>query len=163
SILTILEMYKVLLLGTLAIHCLAVLVSMVLEKGTSAGAMFGFLWLIGMTAIDGNSGYQHGPLAWHAIGPFWASSLRDTAGRVYPPPSSSPYYVGATDDLFFGTMVPHAGVLAVLYVTMAAWFLLALARNIKRDPSVYEIFRPVQSFLLALYLNFWVLAFFRWM
>jgi hypothetical protein len=42
---------------------------------------------------------------------------------------------------------------------MAAWFLLALSRNIKRDPSIYEIFRPVQAFALALYLNFLVLGF----
>jgi hypothetical protein len=135
---------------------------MVLEKGTSAGAMFFFLWAIGMTAIDGNNAYQQGPLALHAIGPFWAYVLAGTGGAVFPPPADSPYYVGPTDDLLFGIHVPHSGVLTVLYLTMAAWFLLALVRNIKRDPSVYEIFRPIQAFALALYLNFIVLAFFRW-
>lgn len=160
---TILEMYVVLLLGAFTFHCLAVLVSMVLAKGTSAGAMFFFLWAIGMTAIDASSAYQQGPLALHAIGPFWAYGLVDTGGTIYPPPADSPYYAGPMDDLFFGVHVPHSGVLTVLYVTMAAWFLLALARNIKRDPSVYEIFRPIQAFSLALYLNFVVLAFFRWM
>jgi hypothetical protein len=163
SALTVLEMYVVLLLGAATFHTFAVLVSMVLEKGTSAGAMFFFLWAIGMTAIDGGFAYQQGPLALHAIGPFWAYGLVNTGGTVFPPPADSPYYIGSSDDLFFGIHVPHSGVLTVLYVTMAAWFLLALARNIKRDPSVYEIFRPIQAFALALYLNFIVLAFFRWM
>src|SRR5262249_55178914 len=53
--LTILQMYLILLVGGLVFHCLAVLVSMVLEKGTSAGAMFFFLWAIGMTAAFGDS------------------------------------------------------------------------------------------------------------
>ena len=79
-----------------------------------------------------------------------------------PPPPASPYVTGPTTDMFFGIAVPHAAVLVVLYVTLAAWFLLALARNIKRDPSVYEIYRPVQAFALALYLNFLVLGFLRW-
>jgi hypothetical protein len=161
-VLIILEMYTVLLLGTVMFHCLAVLVSMVLAKGTSAGAMFVFLWAIGITAIDGSSAYQQGPLALHAIGPFWAYGLVDTGSAVFPPPANSSYYIGSSNDLFFGALVPHSAVLIVLYITMAAWFLLALARNIKRDPSVYEIFRPLQAFALALYLNFIVLAFFRW-
>jgi hypothetical protein len=59
-------------------------------------------------------------------------------------------------------VISHAAVLTVLYVTLAAWFLLALARNIKRDPSVYEIYRPVQAFALSLYLNFLALGFLRW-
>jgi hypothetical protein len=162
---TILEMYVVLLLGSVTFHCFAVLVSMVLERGTSAGAMFFFLWAIGLTSVD-NAGFYQGSLAIHAIGPFWPYALlqsRATYFAGYPaPPPDSPYVVGPTNDLFFGTSVPHAAVLIVFYVTMAAWFLLALARNIKRDPSVYEIFRPVQAFALALYLNFLVLGFFRW-
>jgi hypothetical protein len=162
SVSTLLQMYIVLALGAFTFHCLAVLVSMVLEKGTSAGAMFFFLWAIGMTAIDMSSGYQQGPLALHAIGPFWAYNLVDTGAAIFPPPAASPYYTGRAEDLFFGLHVPHSGVLIFLYATMAAWFLLALARNIKRDPSVYEIFRPIQAFALALYLNGIVLAFFRW-
>ena len=164
---TILQMYFVLLLGSVTFHCFAVLVSMVLERGTSAGAMFFFLWALGMTAIDGNSTYQPGPLAIHAIGPFWPYNLLELNGSsdvigFPPPPPASPYVTGPTTDLFFGIAVPHAAVLVVLYVTLAAWFLLALARNIKRDPSVYEIYRPVQAFALALYLNFLVLGFLRW-
>ena len=165
GLLTILEMYVVLLLGALVFHCFAVLISMVLQKGTSAGAMFFFLWAIGMTSIEGN-GNQQGLLAVHAIGPFWPYTLLESGtssiGSLPPPPLDLPYVTGPTTDLFFSVSVPHAAVLLVLYATLAAWFLLALARNIKRDPSVYEIYRPWQSFALALYLNFLVLGFFRW-
>jgi hypothetical protein len=162
---TMLQMYLVLLLGSFTFHCLAVLVSMVLERGTSAGAMFFFLWAIGMTAID-NVAFQQGTLAIHAIGPFWPYTLIQSNAYFYgypAPPPDSPYVVGPTNDLFFGIQVPHVAVLTVLYLTLAAWFLLALSRNLKRDPSVYESFRPVQAFALALYLNFLVLGFFRWM
>jgi hypothetical protein len=165
NVLTIVQMYVVLLLGAFAFHCFAVLVSMVLSRGTSAGAMFFFLWAIGMTAIDTNSAYQQSSLAIHAIGPFWPYNLLDSTRNVFgvlPPPPDAPYVTGPTTDLFFGVSVPHTAVLIVLYLTLAAWFLLALARNLKRDPSVYEIFRPVQAFAFALYLNFLVLGFFRW-
>lgn len=162
---TFVEMYVLLLLGAFTFHGFAVLVSMVLERGTSAGAMFFFLWAIGLTAIDPNSNFQQGFLALHSLGPFWPYNLASEANTFtgsLPPPPSSPYVTGPTTDLFFGVPVPHAGVLMVLYMSLAAWFLLALARNIKRDPSVYEIFRPVQAFGFALYLNFLFLGFCRW-
>jgi len=163
GVLTILEMYVVLLLGAVVFHCFAVLVSMVLQKGTSAGAMFFFLWAIGLTSID-NANFYGGSLAIHGIGPFWPYNLvNSSAGFPPTPPPDLPFVNGPTTDLFFGIRVPHVAVLLVLYTTLAAWFLLALARNIKRDPSVYEIYRPVQAFALALYLNFLVLGFYRWM
>ena len=163
---TLLQMYVILILGAATFHSFAVLVSMILERGTSAGAMFFFLWAVGLTSIDGNSVYQQGTLAIHAIGPFWAHNLLEPSLPRFdgfpPPPPDSPYVTGPVTDLFFGVAVPHSAVLIVLYLTMAAWFLLALSRNIKRDPSIYEIFRPVQAFALALYLNFLVLGFLRW-
>src|SRR5262249_37824873 len=133
-------------------------------KGTSAGAMFLFLWVVGITAIDASSGYSQGPLTIHALGPFWLYNLISGETFVYPPAPDppSPFATGPTTDLFFGYLVPHSIVLMVLYLTMTAWFLLALVRNIKRDPAIYEIFRPAQAFGLALYLNLLVLAFFRW-
>ena len=164
SILIILQMYVVLFLGAFTFHAFAVLVSMILEKGTSAGAMFFFLWAIGFGAIDSNnSAYQSGPLAIHALGPFWPYNLANPATPYPGPmPSESRYMVGPTNDIFFGVSVPHVAVLIVLYLTFTACFLLALARNIKRDPSVYEIFRPIQAFAFSLYLNFLVLGFLRW-
>jgi len=162
SLLTVVQMYVVLFLGAAAYHSLAVLISMVLERGTSAGAMFFFLWAIGITSVDFASDFQQGPLALRALSPFWAAGLLSRPTQFLPAPDS-PYAVGPGQDLFFGSQIPHAAVLVVVYLTLIAWFLLALARNIKRDPSVYEIYRPAQGLGFALYLSFLLLAFFRWM
>jgi hypothetical protein len=168
NLLTVVEIYVLLLLGAFTFHCFAVLISMVLEKGTSAGALFFFLWALGFSSIDPNSGGDQTFFAIHSIGPFWPYNLVPEVAstnpflRSLPPPPASPYVTGPTTDLFFGVPIPHAGVLIVLYLSLAAWFLLALARNIKRDPSVYEIFRPVQAFGFALYLSFLFLGFCRW-
>jgi hypothetical protein len=161
SLLTLVQVYVILFLGAAAYHCLAVLISMVLERGTSAGAMFFFLWAIGITSVDFASDYQQGPLALRALSPFWAFSLVSPR-TAYPPLADSPYAVRSGQDLFFGSQVPHAAVLVVIYLTLIAWFLLALVRNIKRDPSVYEIYRPAQGLGFALYLSFLLIAFFRW-
>jgi hypothetical protein len=44
----------------------------------------------------------------------------------------------------------------------AGWFLLALIRNIKRDPNYYEIYSPLQSLGFAMFLNLLFVAFFQW-
>jgi hypothetical protein len=49
-----------------------------------------------------------------------------------------------------------------LYLTLAAWFLLAAVRNIKRDPVAYELYSPAQGLAFSLYLNFLLLGFLRW-
>jgi len=65
-------------------------------------------------------------------------------------------------DVFFGLPVHHVVVLVVLYLTFTGWCLLAVARNIKRDPAVYEMLTPWQAFGFALYVNLFLLGFFRW-
>ncbi len=159
---TILKMYAILLVGAAAYHCFAVLISMVLDRGTSAGAMLFFLVLVGMTSNDFGASYYGGPLALRAISPFWAVELISPGTRYMPPVVDPAYAIGPESDIFFGRFVSHPAVLIVLYTTLTAWFLLAVVRNIKRDPSVYEIYRPAQGIALALYLNFLVLCFFRW-
>jgi hypothetical protein len=47
-------------------------------------------------------------------------------------------------------------------VTLAAWFLLATVRNIKRDPVAYELYSPAQGFAFFLYLMVLLLGFLRW-
>ena len=47
-------------------------------------------------------------------------------------------------------------------MTFSAFLLLAVTRNIKRDPSIYEIYAPWQGLAFVLYLNALVLGFFRW-
>jgi hypothetical protein len=65
-------------------------------------------------------------------------------------------------DRFFGVSVPHFAVLTALYLTLVAWFLLAIVRNLKRDPAVYELYSPIQAFGFAIYLNALMLGFFNW-
>jgi hypothetical protein len=65
-------------------------------------------------------------------------------------------------DFLFGKPVHHVVVLVVLYLTFTAWYLLALTRNIKRDPSIYELYSPAQALGLALYFNLIIIGFFRW-
>ena len=74
----------------------------------------------------------------------------------------TPIQLPAGRDLLFGIAVPHILVLFVLYLSFTAWFLLALTRNIKRDPAMYEIYSPAQGFGFVLYLHLIVLAFFQW-
>jgi hypothetical protein len=152
----ILEIYAIILLGTIAIHALALLISVMAWRGTSAGAIIFFLALVYMGALfDGD---RSGMLALHRISPYYAALIRSAA-------DSSPYSelnLPAGKDLLFGTPVSHILVLVVLYVTFTGWLLLALVRNVKRDPSVYVLFTPLQGFGFVLYLHLIVLAFYQW-
>jgi hypothetical protein len=151
----ILEIYAIILLGTISIHALALLISVIAWRGTSAGAIIFFLALVYIGVLyDGD---RSGILAVHQISPYYAAVIRNPAAAGYglvPLPAGK--------DLVFGTPVSHVLVLLVLYVTFAGWMLLALVRNIKRDPSVYEIFTPLQGFGFVVYLQLIVLAFYQW-
>jgi hypothetical protein len=152
----ILEMYAIILLGTIAIHALALLISVFAWRGTSAGAIIFFLVLVYMGAFyDGD---RSSILALHHISPYYAAMIRNPATTSWNGASPLP----AGKDLVFGTPVSHILVLLVLYATFTGWMLLALAQNIKRDPSVYEIFTPLQGFGFVVYLQFIVLAFYQW-
>ena len=65
-------------------------------------------------------------------------------------------------DSFFGAAVHHVPVLILLYLTLLAWLIPAVARNIKRDPESYELYTPAQALGFLCYLNFVLFAFFRW-
>ena len=65
-------------------------------------------------------------------------------------------------DVLFGWPVHHAVVAVALYAGFAAWFLLAVVRNIKRDPAGYEIFTPAQALGFLLFINLIFIGFFRW-
>jgi hypothetical protein len=151
---TLFQIYLILLLGSITFHAMALLLSLLVPPGSSAGSSLFFLVLIGMGSIFGTG---ISTFAINQVTPFFAVELLPSQGPGNPfavlPPS---------EDLFLGTSVPHFLVLIVLYVTFSAFFLLALTRNIKRDPSVYEIFSPWQALAFVLYFNALVLGFFRW-
>jgi len=154
SIWTLVQVYLIILLGSITYHALALLLSLLAPRGGSAGAVLFFLIVVGMSSIDSGSSV----FAMHQLSPFFAmevfsSQLARNPFQMLPP----------LRDLFLGQSVPHVLVLIVIYVTFSAFFVLAVTRNIKRDPSVYEIYAPWQGLAFVFYLIALVLGFFRWM
>jgi hypothetical protein len=155
---TILWAYAIILLGTITYHAFALLVSLMAGRGTSAGIIIFFLIVVYMSAfIEGDRTSMFGL---QMISPYFAAKLPHAADAL--PVWAAGQALPGGKDLLFGAAVPHVLVLVALYVTLTAWFLLALTRNIKRDPSVYEIYSPLQAFGFVLYLHLIVLAFYQW-
>jgi hypothetical protein len=152
----VVEAYVILLVGCIAFHVLALLISTTLGRGVSAIAILPFLIVVAFTSVDffASQGAELSPSVstWtlHQLNPLAAAAMfeRDTPR--------------ALSDLFFGASVPHFAVLMVIYATLIAWFFLAIVRNLKRDPAVYELYSPVQAFGLAVYLNVLMFGFFNW-
>lgn len=144
----LLAAYLVLLLGCITYHSLALFISLFLPKGTSAGAVILFLMLLWMTTLNGNWDTSSGVFT--RLTPFYALSL-----IVRDPPRGG-------SDIFFGMTIAHSYVAVGLYVTLTAWFLLAISRNMKRDPAAYEIYTPLQGLGFVLYSVVLVLGFFEW-
>ena len=157
-----LAMYAVLLVGSLMMHLLALLISLLAVRGAHTGAILLFLVLLWGTST------QIAPLLYFQIGPvgpFFAAQMTDWEtwehksvtlrdGTTYDAPG---FY-----DVFFGKKVQHVPVLIAIDLIFAGWFLLALVRNIKRDPNYYEIYSPLQLLGFAMFLNLLFVAFFRW-
>jgi hypothetical protein len=157
------EAYLVLLIGSIAYHALALLVSILLGRtGGFIVSIFLFLALVGINSID-MSGETGSPfLGIHAISPFAAGDLVEQSTFVIARASGG--YVRSFEwtDVFLGKTIPHMVVLIVLYTTFTVWFLLGITRNLKRDPAAYEVFSPTQAFAFVLYLNLLVLGFYPW-
>ena len=130
------QAYGILLVGCIAFHVLGLLISTALGHGVSAIAVLPYLVLVVFTSVDffttQGPGLSPSASTWtvHQLNPFAA-----TAMFAKEPPRG-------LSDLFFGASVPHFAVLMVIYVTLIAWFLLAIVRNLKRDPAVYELYSP---------------------
>jgi hypothetical protein len=146
-----LEAYSVILLGCIAYHAFALLASTIIGRGGSAIMIFAFLILVAITSA--NTGGLNSQSNWQLqqLSPFAAGS-----------PAMWDWDRLRWHDFFFGRQLQHFGVLLVLYAIFTAWFLLGIVRNLKRDPTVYEIYSPVQAFCFALYLNIVLLGFFNW-
>jgi len=152
----ILAAYAVLFITVAAWHGLALLVSLLMERNAaSAGGLF-YLVLIGMASLPDN-----GPLGLGMMSPFYAGSM--LSAQAAEATAANPIIYGSRHwDSFFGLSMPHGVALAVLSAIFLAWILLALSRNIKRDPAVYELYSPEQSLGLALYMNLVMVGFFEW-
>jgi len=160
----VLVAYILLVLGSLAYLAFAVVISLFLRRGTVTWAILFFLSFVAYTSSTTPFSLY---LALCSISPFNAVHLaQQTSWSV----SSSVIHLGSMtipspdsfQDFFFGVSVHHALVLFIFYITILAWFIPAVARNIKRDPTNYELYTPGQALGFLCYLNFILFAFFRW-
>lgn len=162
SLSTLLLVYLVLFVGSVTIHALALLISLLTVRGSHTVAILLLLVLLWATSIGIGSPryFQLGP-----CGPFYAPQFTEWA-RWEPARSTEARVVqsGVAEpmDVFFGQKVHHIPVLVAIDLMFAGWFLLALVRNIKRDPNYYEIYSPLQALGFAMFANLLFVAFFRW-
>lgn len=156
----LLAAYVILLLGSITYHAFALLVSVMMGwgGGGSALAILFFLFAVGIT---------YAPTAYNgwtirSLSPFVGVQMLgpEFPGIAVPGLVMAPVY-GWRDSLF-GWNVPHFAFLVALYLMLTAWFLLAIQRNLKREPGLYEIYSPLQAFGLSMYLMLLMLAAFPW-
>jgi hypothetical protein len=152
--------YAILLLGSITYHAFALLISLMMGRGGvgSAVAILFFLFTAGITyaptAYDGWTIRSLSPfVAAKMLGPEFPGMA--IPGRVIAP-------VWGWRDALFGWNVPHFAFLMLVYVTLTAWFLVAIRGNLKREPALYEIYSPMQAFGLSMYLVLLMLAAFPW-
>jgi hypothetical protein len=151
----------ILILGCVVLHALALLLSLFSPKGGTGvpGALFLlFLPLMMFTGTSENQASLAASGPWAGIafisdGTWQTTTVADRNGALFTP--------SVWTDLIFGRPVHHIPVLFFLYATFLAWILLALVRNLKRDPVDFELYSPAQSVGLLCYVNLVTLAFYR--
>ncbi|HXT73888.1 MAG TPA: hypothetical protein VN785_08555 [Candidatus Angelobacter sp.] len=158
----LLAAYVLLVLGAIVYDAFALTISFFLRRGAVTWAILFFLAIV----AAGSGSAPFSPyLALGSGSPFVAISLAQQnswdLGQGFPRFHMDSFPVSFR-DLFFGVPVHHALVLFILYVTVLAWLIPAIARNIKRDPDNYELYTPSQALGFLCYLNFILFAFFQW-
>ena len=123
----LLDSWILLFFGAIAFHAFAVLMSMVLRRSLSTGAILLFLFFAGIPGMS-------------------FTTLMLTRGD---------HGVSAAQNInFYGVSFPFTPFFSFVYASFAAWFILALERNIKRDPAMYELLTPLQALGFAGWTNF---------
>jgi len=157
--------YLILFTGAIAVHCATLLYSMCSAKSSGGfasivGTGLVLIFLLGaMMPQSGRLFLDLGPLGPRAAVDFALDGTWDVEGGA-PAGSARLLSKTAWTDVFFGVPVHHVPVLLVLYLTFAAWCLLPLARNLKRDPALMELFSPAQGVGLIAYLNVILVGFY---
>lgn len=160
----VLAAYVLLILGSIAYLAFALGISLFLRRGTVTWAILFFLAFVGYTSSTTPFSLY---LELGSVSPFNAISLAQQTSWSLAPGvlhfgSMTLPGPGSFQDLFFGIPVHHALVLFIFYLTILAWLVPAVSRNIKRDPANYELYTPPQALGFVCYLNFILFAFFRW-
>ena len=134
SVLFLLQEYVVLVIQAVAVHSLALLLSMVLDRGGALGSL-ALLFLLQWLGLVG----------WMAM---------YSTARTRSPYSPMPQ--------FYGLRIPLQLLSSVIAIGFTAWLLLAIVRNIKRDPETVELYTSAQSLGLAGYCTFVWMGFLPW-
>jgi hypothetical protein len=161
----VLAAYAVLIVGSVLVHALALLVSLVAVRGAHTASILLILLVLWFFSVIPMAAWQS--LRLGSLLPFSSSTLvtqkqwnpRPTLFEQYR--ASDGGFPGVT-DVFFGHTIPHFPVLLVIDGLLIAWLLLALVRNIKRDPVQYELYSGFQTFGLVIFINCVLLAFVNW-
>jgi hypothetical protein len=124
----LIDSWILLIFGTLAFHAFTLMMSMVLRKSLSTGAVLVLLMVAGVPGMS-----------WFSV-----FMMRGTPGAA-----SSAHSLN-----FYGIPMPMTPFLSFVYASFAAWFILALERNIKRDPAMYELLTVRQALGFAAWQNF---------
>ena len=161
--LTVLAAYAVLLVASLAVHTLALLISLFTIRGSHTASILVLIAILG-ASFSNNNPSPH--FRAQPFGPFYAAQVLQW-GEWEPARTENGFGSSRLDplweeDTFFGQKVHHVPLLLVIDLLFAGWFLLALVRNIKRDPNYYEIYSPLQALAFAMFLNLLFVAFFQW-
>lgn len=157
--LTVLAAYAALLVSSIMLHALALLMSLLAVRGSHTGMILLLLVVLGFSAAGGPGMY----FQVYPFGPFYAPQIAQW-GELAPTGNVLPgqWEMAWARDNFFGQTVLHVPLLLVIDLLLTAWFLLAVVRNIKRDPNYYEIYSPPQALGFAMFINLLFVAFFRW-
>ena len=157
----LLAAYVILILGAIVYDAFALTISLFLRRGAVTWAILFFLLFV---LVSSAGGYSVVPstFAFGPVSPFASVSLAQQHSWSVSSGTDlnglhTPYNIFR--DSFFGMPVHHALVLFILYLTMLTWLIPAAARNIKRDPTNYELYTPPQALGFLFYLNFILLAF----
>lgn len=161
--------YAVMVVASIAFHSVALLLSALSIRGSQTGGIILILLALWITAYPSANFVPDGPFRLEALGPFFAPHVADqTDWRPAMLEETTTYNNRAftrnqgMTDVFFGVHVNHVPILLVVDSIFAFWFLLAVVRNIKRDPAEYELYSPPQFLVLAVFLNILLVAFFNW-
>jgi hypothetical protein len=146
--------YTLLLVGSLVLHSFALLVSLLTVRGSHTTAII--LILVALWTFSNIFTLTGNYLQLASLSPFYAAEY------VYRPVSIFGLTSPTMMDAFFTHQVKHFAVFIILDLCLVAWLVLALARNIKRDPNQYDLYSPLQSFGIIAFINFVLLAFVNW-
>jgi len=160
----LLAAYVILILGAIVYNAFALMISLFLRRGAVTWAILFFLAFVGYTSSNGmTSNYMElGPVSPFASADLVRIGSWSLAASTVHVGARSFSFPNAFRDSFFGAAVHHIFVLILLYLTLLAWLVPAVARNIKRDPESYELYTPAQALGFLCYVNFILFAFFRW-